>query len=93
MLVGKACIAQLDLKTCDAFKIKLGPKQIRLVPVGAADEEARAVEVPAGSPADTAVGQGYQMGRDLDPGGASLEPGNPSVSVQRPGHWSAAFHP
>ncbi len=39
MLVGKAYIAMLDLKTGDEFEIKLGRKQIRLVPMGGADEE------------------------------------------------------
>ena len=40
LLVGKAYTAQLDLKPGDEFEIKLGKKQIRLVPVGgAADDE------------------------------------------------------
>jgi hypothetical protein len=39
LLVGKAYTAQLDLKPGDEFEIKLGKKQIRLVPVGGADEE------------------------------------------------------
>jgi hypothetical protein len=39
LLVGKAYTAQLDLKPGDEFEIKLGRKQIRLVPVGGADEE------------------------------------------------------
>jgi hypothetical protein len=39
LLVGKAYTSQLELKPGDAFEIKLGKKQIRLVPVGAADGE------------------------------------------------------
>jgi hypothetical protein len=39
LLVGKAYTAQLDLKPGDEFEIKLGRKQIRLVPVGGVDEE------------------------------------------------------
>ena len=39
LLVGKAYTAQLDLKPGDEFEIKLGKKQIRLVPVGGAEEE------------------------------------------------------
>jgi len=39
LMVGKAYTALLDLKPGDEFEIKLGKKQIRLVPVGGADEE------------------------------------------------------
>ena len=39
LLVGKAYTAMLDLKPGDEFEIKLGRKQIRLVPVGGADED------------------------------------------------------
>lgn len=39
LLVGKAYTAMLDLSPGDEFEIKLGRKQIRLVPVGEADEE------------------------------------------------------
>ncbi|WP_094560582.1 AbrB family transcriptional regulator [Synechococcus sp. 8F6] len=39
LLVGKAYTAMLDLKPGDEFEIKLGKKQIRLVPVGGSDEE------------------------------------------------------
>jgi hypothetical protein len=39
LLVGKAYTAQLELRPGDEFEIKLGRKQIRLVPVGGADEE------------------------------------------------------
>jgi hypothetical protein len=39
LLFGKEYTAQLDLKPGDEFAIKLGRKQIRLVPVGGADEE------------------------------------------------------
>jgi hypothetical protein len=39
LLVGKAYTALLDLNPGDEFEIKLGRKQIRLVPAGAADEE------------------------------------------------------
>jgi hypothetical protein len=39
LMVGKAYTAQLGLQPGDEFEIKLGKKQIRLVPVGGADEE------------------------------------------------------
>ncbi|WP_094555442.1 AbrB family transcriptional regulator [Synechococcus sp. 1G10] len=39
LLVGMAYTGLLDLKPGDEFEIKLGRKQIRLIPVGAADEE------------------------------------------------------
>ena len=39
LLIGKAYTAMLELETGDEFEIKLGKKQIRLVPVGGADEE------------------------------------------------------
>ena len=39
LLIGKAYTALLDLKAGDEFEIKLGRKQIRLVPAGASDEE------------------------------------------------------
>ncbi|MCP9848466.1 AbrB family transcriptional regulator [Cyanobium sp. Morenito 9A2] len=39
LLIGKAYTALLDLKPGDDFEIKLGRKQIRLVPVGSSDEE------------------------------------------------------
>jgi hypothetical protein len=39
LLVGKAYTAMLDLQPGDEFEIKLGKKQIRLVPVGDSDEE------------------------------------------------------
>ena len=39
LLVGKAYTAQLGLKTGDEFEIKLGRKQIQLIPLGAAEEE------------------------------------------------------
>ncbi|MFZ0407447.1 MAG: AbrB family transcriptional regulator [Cyanobium sp.] len=39
LMVGRAYTALLDLKPGDQFEIKLGRKQIRLVPVGAADED------------------------------------------------------
>ncbi|MDA0290379.1 MAG: AbrB family transcriptional regulator [Cyanobacteria bacterium] len=38
LLIGKAYTAMLNLKPGDEFEIKLGRKQIRLVPVGAEDE-------------------------------------------------------
>lgn len=34
LLVGKSYTAKLDLRPSDEFEIKLGHKQIRLVPVG-----------------------------------------------------------
>ena len=39
LLIGKAYTALLELKPGDEFEIKLGRKQIRLVPVGGGDEE------------------------------------------------------
>jgi hypothetical protein len=39
LLIGKAYTALIDLKPGDEFQIKLGRKQIRLVPVGGDDEE------------------------------------------------------
>ena len=39
LLIGKAYTALLDLKAGDEFEIKLGRKQIRLVPAGAEDED------------------------------------------------------
>ena len=39
LLIGKAYTALLDLKAGDEFDIKLGRKQIRLVPAGAEDDE------------------------------------------------------
>ena len=39
LLVGKAYTAMLDLKPGDEFEIKLGRKQIRLVPAGSTEEE------------------------------------------------------
>ena len=39
LLIGKAYTALLDLKPGDEFEIKLGRKQIRLVPAGGSDED------------------------------------------------------
>jgi hypothetical protein len=39
LLVGKAYTALLDLSPGDEFEIKLGRKQIRLIPAGATEEE------------------------------------------------------
>ncbi len=39
LLIGKAYTALIDLKPGDEFQIKLGRKQIRLVPVGGDDED------------------------------------------------------
>jgi len=39
MMVGKAYTAQLRLQPGDEFEIKLGRKQIQLIPLGAAEEE------------------------------------------------------
>ena len=39
LMVGKAYTAMLDLKPGDVFEIKLGRRQIRLVPAGSTDEE------------------------------------------------------
>ncbi|MEB3276332.1 MAG: AbrB family transcriptional regulator [Cyanobacteriota bacterium] len=39
LLIGKAYTALLDLNPGDEFEIKLGRKQIKLLPAGAADEE------------------------------------------------------
>ena len=38
-MIGKAYTAMLDLKPGDEFEIKLGKKQIRLVPVGSSDDK------------------------------------------------------
>ena len=38
-LVGKACTTQLGLEPGDEFEIKLGRKQTKLTPLGAAEEE------------------------------------------------------
>ena len=38
-MVGKAYTAMLDLKPGDEFEIKLGKKQIKLIPLGSAEEE------------------------------------------------------
>ncbi len=42
LMVGKAYTAMLDLNPGDEFEIKLGRKQIRLVPAGGADGESGA---------------------------------------------------
>ena len=39
LLIGKAYTALLDLKPGDEVEIKLGRKQIRLIPAGAVDDE------------------------------------------------------
>ncbi len=39
LLVGKAYTALLDLKPGDEFEIKLGRKQIKLIPLGTAEED------------------------------------------------------
>jgi hypothetical protein len=39
LMVGKAYTAQLGLEPGDEFEIKLGRKQIQLIPLGAAEEE------------------------------------------------------
>jgi len=39
LLVGKAYTAQLGLEPGDEFEIKLGRKQIKLIPLGATEEE------------------------------------------------------
>ena len=39
LMVGKAYAAQLGLEPGDEFEIKLGRKQIKLIPLGAAEEE------------------------------------------------------
>jgi hypothetical protein len=38
-MVGKAYTGMLELKPGDEFEIKLGRKQIRLVPIGSEDDE------------------------------------------------------
>ena len=42
LLVGKAYTAQLGLEPGDEFEIKLGRKQIKLVPAGAGEEDTAA---------------------------------------------------
>jgi hypothetical protein len=39
LLVGKAYTAMLDLQPGDEFEIKLGRKQIRLIPAGSAEDD------------------------------------------------------
>ena len=39
LLIGKAYTALLELQPGDEYEIKLGRKQIRLIPVGGSDEE------------------------------------------------------
>jgi hypothetical protein len=39
LMVGKAYTAQLGLQPGDEFEIKLGRKQIKLIPLGAAEKE------------------------------------------------------
>jgi hypothetical protein len=39
LLVGKAYTTMLDLQPGDEFEIKLGRKQIQLIPIGASDDE------------------------------------------------------
>ena len=39
LLVGKAYTAVLDLKPGDEFEIKLGRKQIKLIPLNTAEED------------------------------------------------------
>ena len=39
LLVGKAYTAVLDLQPGDEFEIKLGKKQIKLIPLGSTEEE------------------------------------------------------
>ena len=39
LMVGKAYTAMLDLKPGDEFEIKLGKKQIKLIPLGSTEEE------------------------------------------------------
>ena len=39
LMVGKAYTAQLDLKPGDEFEIKLGRKQIKLIPLDSAEDE------------------------------------------------------
>ncbi|MFO7628659.1 MAG: AbrB family transcriptional regulator [Prochlorococcaceae cyanobacterium] len=39
LLIGMAYTAMLDLKPGDEFEIKLGRKQIKLIPAGAVEEE------------------------------------------------------
>ena len=39
LLIGKAYTAQLGLEPGDEFEIKLGRKQIKLIPIGGSEEE------------------------------------------------------
>jgi hypothetical protein len=39
LMVGKAYTAQLGMEPSDESEIKLGRKQTKLMPIGAADEE------------------------------------------------------
>ena len=47
LMVGKAYTALLGLKPGDEFEIKLGRKQIKLIPIGAADEDNEGTEQEA----------------------------------------------
>ena len=48
LLVGKAYTAMLDLEPGDEFEIKLGKKQVRLIPVSKAAEHAEGSGAEAG---------------------------------------------
>jgi hypothetical protein len=39
LMIGKACTGPLGLEPGDEFEIKLGRKQITLMPIGAGDQE------------------------------------------------------
>jgi 2-keto-4-pentenoate hydratase len=39
LMVGKAYTAMLDLQPGDEFEIKLGRKQIKLIPLGSTEED------------------------------------------------------
>jgi hypothetical protein len=50
LMVGKAYTALLDLKPGDEFEIKLGRRQIRLLPLGASPEEEPEDQDPTSTP-------------------------------------------
>jgi hypothetical protein len=50
LMVGKAYTALLDLKPGDEFEIKLGRRQIRLLPLGATPEEELEDQDPTPTP-------------------------------------------
>ena len=61
LLVGKAYTALLDLEPGDEFEIKLGRKQIRLIPIGAAEEHASHSSVTDEEGRETHASKGWLL--------------------------------